>query len=340
MLDPAIIKDFEGRFGPVPKAVSRLIRPAFIAAPGKTLVWGDWSAIEARMLPWLAGAPGEVVLDVFRQNDADPRLPDIYEIEAAGIYDVDAVEIHGARKDGDKDAKNMRQVGKVAILALGFGGGVGALEAMATGYGIHMELDFQRKVVGRWRANNPWAVNFWSELNDAFFRAWDNPGEVYTAGRVAYIFLPDYLKGTMLCYLPDGRPLAYAALRREKVKFEDDETGEEVTEWKVRYQKGYKRGSIWHGILAENITQGGAASLLRDLLVRLELAESDVPEELYPRWVVGHTHDECITECWERDAALAEAALKAEMEFVPAWAEGLPLVAETSQNWFYTKTID
>ena len=129
---------FEAKFGVVPKVVSRLIRPAFIAKPEHTLVWGDWAYVEARILPWLSSsAGGEKTLDIFRTNDTDPALPDIYKIEAGGIYDIDPLSVD----------KEKRQVGKLATLALGFGGGVGALEAMATGYGIYMEPEFQKFIV-------------------------------------------------------------------------------------------------------------------------------------------------------------------------------------------------
>jgi len=316
------LKNFEKKFGPVPKVVSRLIRPSFVASPGKTLVWGDWSSIEARMLPWLAGDAGEPNLNIFRANDKDPGAPDIYKIEAAGIYDKEPEEI---------DKGEERQVGKVAILALGFGGGENALDAMATNYGIVIERKMRHFIVDRWRTNNQWAVDFWSDLNDAFFRAWDNPGQVFEAGRVAYIFLEDYIFGSMMCFLPDGRPLVYPDLRREKIKYEDDVTGDLVTEWKVRYQKGYERGSIWHGILAENITQGAAASLLRALLQRLR------HEPLLS--VVGHTHDEAVVEVVESAAEIAARALKVQMERNPGWAPGLPLVAETTTNWYYSKAV-
>lgn len=334
-LDTKTIEIFEERFGPISKVVSRLIRPAFIARVDRTLVWGDWSAIEARVLPWLADSPGaEKVLDVFRTNDADKSLPDIYEVEASGIYDLDAAMIHRLRKEGDKEAKDQRQTGKVAILALGFGGGTGALDAMATNYGIHMDYGLQKFIVDRWRANNQWAVTFWKELMDAFNNAHRNPGEIYTAGRVAYVFLPDYLKGTMMCYLPDGRAICYAALRKDKVKREDDVTGEMITEWVLRYQAGYERRKLWHGILAENITQGTAASLLRGTMRRMDA------DRKQSQWIVGHTHDELITECWETNLDNARVRLKEHMEHVPKWAEGLPLVAEITDNWFYTKTLD
>lgn len=316
---------FEERFGPTCKAVSRLIRPVFTARPGKTLVWGDWASVEARGLPWLANTPGaNAKLEIFRTNDRDKNLPDIYKINAASIYDITATEV-------DKD---QRQVGKVAELALGFGGGKGALDAMGAGYGIYLEESMQKHIVSSWRASNGWAVVFWKDLMTAFMSAWDHPGQIYAVGRVAYIFNENYLGGTMFAYLPCGRPLTYTKLRREKVRYEDDDTGEMVTEWKIRYQSGYKRKSLWHGILAENITQGACASLLRDLLVRLEKSDWN------RMWTVGHTHDECIQECDVNDASAAKARLQEAMEFLPDWAEGLPIVAEITENWFYTKSID
>lgn len=319
-----LLNTFKSAHGVVPKALSRLIRPALIAPEGRTLVWGDWSAIEARVLPWLSGMPGEVVLDVFRQNDADPDLPDIYKIEAGNVYGVDPTQV----------AKDQRQVGKVAVLALGFGGGVGALEAMATGYGISLDPDFQAEIVARWRASNAWAVGFWRDLMAAFHAAWSAPGTLHSVGRLAFVFMKDYLYGTMFLYLPDGRPLVYPQLRREKVTFEDD-FGVEQTEWRIRYQKGYERATLWHGILAENPTQGVAASLLRALLVRLETS-ADRPAPAHP---VAHTHDEAIIETDAADGPVAEAVtfLRREMLFVPDWAEGLPLAAEITENWFYSK---
>jgi len=240
MITTDTVTDFEARFGPTSRAVSRLIRPQIVAPEGYKLVWGDWSAIEARVLPWLANTKAaDRVLDIFRTNDADPSLPDIYRVEAGGIYDKPATDVD----------KGERQVGKVSVLALGFGGGAGALTAMATGYGLHLEEDFKAMVVSRWRQNNQWAVDFWAELMRAFQKAWDNPGEIQSAGRVSYVFLPSILRGCMFCYLPDGRAITYPALRREIVKYEDEETGEEVREVKIRYTSGYERKSLWHGTL-------------------------------------------------------------------------------------------
>ena len=104
---------------PAARKLALLVRPALIAGPGKVFVWSDWSAIEARITPWLAASPGaDKVLDIFRANDRDPARPDIYTLAAADIL----------HKDPRAITKAERAIGKVAILALGFGGSVGALQ--------------------------------------------------------------------------------------------------------------------------------------------------------------------------------------------------------------------
>lgn len=317
------LDQFEKQFGVVPKVVSRLIRPCFIAPKGKVLVWSDWSAIEARVLPWLAGSKGaDRVLDTFRACDADPGLPDIYRIEAGRIFEKHPANI------GEKGDE--RQTGKVATLALGFGGGVGALSAMAASYGLVLGDNLKQHIVTHWRKNNQWAVTFWKELDDAFQNAWQQPNAIFTAGRVSLVYRPNYLFGTMFIAMPCRRTISYPALRRDKVKIEDD-YGDVTEEWKVRYQSGYERKSIWHGILAENITQGFAASLLRDVIVRCR------NYSLFG--LIGHTHDEIVAECDEDLSVAVANTLTIEMEYVPPWAEGLPLVAETTTSWVYTKAI-
>ena len=123
---------------PVARKLALLVRPALIAAPGKIFVWSDWSAIEARVTPWLANSPdAERVLDIFRANDADETRPDIYTIAAADIL----------HKDPSAITKAERQIGKVATLALAFLGSVGALEAMALSYRVHLDDAEARRVV-------------------------------------------------------------------------------------------------------------------------------------------------------------------------------------------------
>ena len=185
-----------------------LVRPALIAGPGKVFVWSDWSAIEARITPWLAASPGaEKVLDIFRANDRDPSRPDIYTIAAADIL----------HKDPSAVTKTERGIGKVARLALGFGGSVGALQRMALNYRIHLDDAEARRIVDAWREANPWAREFWGVHRDgesfglwgAAMRAWEIPGEITTAGRIAFVYREDYLGGSLFMALPSGRLLTY-----------------------------------------------------------------------------------------------------------------------------------
>lgn len=320
--DNAFLDRF-AEFGPVSRNLSWLIRPALIAGPGKTLVWGDWSAIEARVLPWLAASPGgEKVLDVFRTNDADPSLPDIYEIEAGNIYKCDP---------GDID-KGPRQIGKVAVLSLGFGGSVGALGAMATGYGIYLEDDLKHEIVETWRQSNPWARTFWDQLWEAALNALESPGAVFPAGRVAFVYDPSYIRGTLFCALPCGRVLSYPKIRWEKREIEDKKTGKLEERTQLVYTKGYGRAAAWFGKFAENVTQATAGSILRRTLVWLDQFAD----------VVAHTHDEIVREVDDDPVqiAAAQSVLRANMEANDKWDAGLPLKAEVAERWYYTKTIE
>ena len=312
----------EAQYGPVGRTLSRLIRPTICAEPGKVLVWGDWSAIEARVLPWLAGSPGaEEVLDAFRENDADPGLPDIYQRQAGSIL----------RKNPTLITKKERQShGKVPVLSLGFGGGNGALHAMASGYGVSFTEDEATGIVRGWRDANTWARAFWNQLWEAALAAMENPGKPYGAGRVTYLYAREYMGGTLFCELPCNRLLRYPFIKWEKREVKDRKTGELKMRESLTYRRGYGRSAIWYGTLAENITQAFAGSLMRAALVRLDPTG----------WVVGHTHDEIVLEVDERDAGEAVSLLQREMNHVPGFAAGLPLTAGVVSNEYYTKTAD
>ena len=166
---------------PVARKLALLVRPALIAGPGKVFVWSDWSAIEARITPWLAASEGaEKVLDIFRANDRDPTRPDIYTLAAADILHADPGAV----------TKTERSIGKVAVLALGFGGSVGALQRMALNYRIHLDDAEARRIVTAWREANPWAREFWGAHRDgesfglwgAAMRAWEVPGADHHGG--------------------------------------------------------------------------------------------------------------------------------------------------------------
>lgn len=332
---------FEAEFGDAGKPLSQMIRPAIAAPEGKTLLWGDWSAIEARVLPWLADTHGSrEVLDVFFSSDADPSLPDIYIREAAGIDGVDMLELWERYKAEDVAANESRQSGKVAVLSLGFGGGKGALQAMAGNYGMSLTDAEAERIVQRWRSNNRWARGFWDNLWEAFQNALESPGSVYTAGRVALTYDPGYMR-TMFMTLPDGRPLAYPGVKWSKREVENDRGEIEIKEGFI-YRSGEETRSMWYGTLAENATQAAAGSRLREALEVLSpapLLDSTGREvwETTPGVVIGHTHDEIVAECDEDDVEATGQWLGAEMLRIPGWMGGCPMAAELTTNWYYTK---
>lgn len=318
----ACFDDLRERWGPVGRTLSRLIRPAFIAPEGKTMVWCDWSAIEARVLPWLAKSEGgDAMLEVFRQNDADPDAPDIYRVDAGHILVKPAYEV----------TKTERQShGKIPRLALGFGGGKGALFSMARAYGTSFTEAEAQDIVDRWRSENKWAVRFWDQVWQAALWCMENPGQPRTAGRMTYVFDADYLRGTLFGVLPCGRPLLYPSLRWQNVDRKDKKTGEITTRKALTVRRARARLPLTFLDLVNNGVQGTAASLLRHTMLRLD------DEPLLD--TVLATHDECVCLTDTQNAASGREALMSVMLEVPGWAEGLPIAAEATVNPWYSKT--
>jgi DNA polymerase len=287
------------RFGVrVTDVLKGMLRPALIPAPGKQFVVADWSAVEARVTAWAsADSQAEEVLQVFR----DGR--DIYKREAAGIYRVPEETV-------DKD---QRQIGKVAILSLGFAGSIGAFAAMGRAYGVMMPESDARRIVDAWRRANAWAVRYWAKLEDAYTRALRNAGREFSAGRVTYLY-----DGQHLWYaLPSGRILCYPF-----AKFEGDEITYIKAAWKPAADaKEWPRARLWKGLACENITQAIAHDLLRHSLRQLDD-------------VVLHVHDEIVLETADPEAP---NTLKQVMCTPPAWAAGLPLNAEVETMSRYGK---
>lgn len=337
------------------KKLSLMIRPAFIAPKGKTLVWGDFSNIEARVTPWLsASRGGEDKLEIFRGTDRDPiNNPDVYCRTAAELVETEIPEFWSIFRD-DKHprhewAKDTRQShGKVPELSLTFLGGLGALQAMARNYGVYLPDQVALDVIARWRKRNQWALTFGGVHNrresfglwGAICNAVEQPDTAFEAGRVAYVFDRTYLGGTLFCGLPCGRLLTYPKCKWEWREVEDRKTKKKEERFQLTYNKGYGRKAMWRGLAAENVTQGFAASLLRACLKRIEFGGGE-HADMRPdsAEIVMHTHDELVLECDEADMMDAARYLKAEMEYVPAYAEGLPLAAEITSNWAYSKSI-
>jgi DNA polymerase len=278
-----------------------MLRPALLPSPGKVLVAADWSAIEARVNPWLSGA-GDDKLELFRTGK------DVYKVNAMATFRVAMDEV----------TKDQRQVGKVQELACGFAGGVGAFAAMGRVYGVHMPESEAQRMVDAWRRANPWAVPFWQGLEGAYTRAMRNKGHEFSAGRVTYLF-----DGVHLWYaLPSGRVLCYpfAKLEPDGVTYAKAswKPGADATEW--------PRARLWRGLACENVTQAAAHDLLRHSLRRLEADGQDV---------VLHVHDEIVVETADPDATVA--AMERAMCVPPNWAGGIPLNIEAEVMTRYGK---
>ena len=272
-----------------------MLRPALIPKRDHVLVVADWAAIEARATPWLSADPlAEPVLDVFRAGG------DIYKREAAGIYNTTPEAV----------TDDQRQIGKVAILSLGFAGGVGAFSAMGRAYGVHMTEPEAQRIVDRWRRANPWAVRYWQRLEDAYTRAMRNVNHEFAVGRVVYMF-----DGQHLWYaLPSGRVLCYPFAR-----LESDGVSYLKAAWKpAQDAKEWPRARLWKGLACENITQATANDLLRHSLRELDRLGLQT---------VMHVHDEIVIECPNEAGEAVAETLDAVMCTAPDWAKGFPLRA-------------
>lgn len=293
--------------------LSSMLRPSIIADDGKTFVCGDWSAIEARVLPWLSKSEGgEDVLDIFYECDQDPEAPDLYMIEAGHLFNI-------APEDVDDF---QRSVGKVEVLSMGYQGGFRAFQAMARGYGVKVSDGEAEKIKVAWRKNNPWAPAFWKQLNDASVNATRDPGTTHTAGMVSYCKPgPDT---PLYCQLPSDRMLSYPDA---KVDLVENKYGSQwelsaiKAQWTPKQgEKEWPRIKLYGGLLAENITQAASADILRH-------AMRFADRKGFP--LVGHTHDELLLEVDENNTSILEASLRDIMLTIPAWAEGLPMAVET-----------
>lgn len=300
-------------FGSVPDTLSQLIRTAFVAAPGCTLVDADFSAIEARMIAWLAGE--EWVLEVFRTHGK------IYEATASQMFGIPIDCI----KKGNPEY-SYRQKGKVATLALGYQGGTGSLVSMgALRMGIPEE-DLP-DIVERWRSANPAIVQFWYTV-DAAAREAVNTGRqvVLWDGRLVFARECDPANNLdfMTVRLPNGRKLYYAKPHMGINRFGQPSLcywGQNQTTQKWQVVETYG------GKLAENITQATARDCLAEAVERLEAAG-------YP--IVFHIHDEVVLEVKDGTEKDLQRVIQI-MSQVPGWADGLPLNADGWVNPFFKK---
>lgn len=319
------------------RVLSECLRGFLVAEEGKELIAVDFSAIEARVLAWLANEIRK--LEVFRTHGK------IYEDAASGIFNV---PIESIGKDSPE-----RQIGKVSDLACGYQGGVGAFQAMAKGYGVKMapslrslwdraSSEARDRSMSRWKSTgvksginkqewiaseltklawreaNRNIVDYWGNVEAAAIAAVRSPG---TSFRVTPLTLPPVhflVKGSFLfCKLPSGRNLCYPYPKLEEHKTPWDTKKEMLTYMTEDATiRKWIRAKTYGGSLVENITQAVARDILAAAMIRSE-------ERFYP--IVLHVHDEIVAEVAIGGGTVAE--LEAIVSEIPKWAHGLPMKA-------------
>lgn len=281
----------------VPEVLSELIRTAFVPRDGYKFIVSDFSAIEARVLSFLAGESWR--LKVFAENG------DIYCASASAMFHV-PVEKHGQNA-------HLRQKGKIAELALGYGGSVGALKSMGA---LEMGLAEEelQPLVDAWRTSNPNIVQLWWDVDNAVKTTVRQRLDTETHG-IRF----RYRSGMLFIILPSGRQLCYVKPKMGTNKF----GGESVTYEGVGSTKKWERIEAYGPKFTENVVQ----AISRDILMYAMRTLSHC-------FIVGHVHDELIVECG-MDVSLD--AVCDQMGRTPPWIEGLNLRADGYETMFYKK---
>lgn len=300
------LEDFELNYGNPTQVLSELIRTAFIAKPGCTFHVCDFSAIEARVIAWLAGETW--VLDVFRKGG------DIYCATASQMFGV-PVEKHGANAE-------LRQKGKIAVLALGYGGGVSALEAMG-GSRMGLSQQEEKDIMLRWREANPKIVKLWKVIELAAIRALQT-GETITINRGIEV---GRHWGCLTIKLPSGRTICYprASIGVER---NDGWRGDHpIIEYEGLNQitKKWEKIRTYGGKLTENVVQSIARDILGIVILRAYRESLNI---------VFHIHDEIIVEA-EADQTLKDVE-KLFSEPI-SWCTDLPLKGAGYSTPYYLK---
>ena len=281
----------------VPEVLSELIRTAFVPRDGYKFIVSDFSAIEARVLSFLAGESWR--LKVFAENG------DIYCASASAMFHV-PVEKHGQNA-------HLRQKGKIAELALGYGGSVGALKSMGA---LEMGLAEEelQPLVDAWRASNPNIVQFWWDVDNAVKTTVRQRLDTETHG-IRF----RYRSGMLFIILPSGRQLCYVKPKMGVNKF----GGDSITYEGVGSTKKWERIESYGPKFVENIIQ----AVSRDILMYAIRTLSHC-------FIVGHVHDELIIEC---SMGVSLDAVCDQMGRTPPWIKGLKLRADGYETMFYKK---
>ena len=286
-------------FGNVPNVLSELIRTVLIPKPNHRFIVADFSAIEARVLSWLAGEQWR--LDTFRNGS------DIYCASASQMFRV-PVEKHGVNG-------HLRQKGKISELACGYGGSVGALKNMGA---VEMGVpeDELQGLINDWRNANPHIVKLWTEVGNAAMKAIKEK-TIVSLGKLVFM----YERGILFIRLPSGRRLSYIKPRIGTNRF----GGDSITYMGVGASKKWERLETFGGKLVENIVQAIARDLLASAMMNVANAGYDI---------VFHVHDEII-EAPDSQGSVDEMCKL--MSINPDWADGIPLSADGYECEYYRK---
>lgn len=287
-------------FGNVPNVLSELIRTVLIPKQNHRFIVADFSAIEARVLSWLAGEQWR--LDTFRNGG------DIYCASASQMFRV-PVEKHGVNG-------HLRQKGKISELACGYGGSVGALKNMGA---VEMGVpeDELQGLINDWRNANPHIVKLWTEVGNTAMKAIKEK-TIVSLGKLVFM----YERGILFIRLPSGRRLSYIKPRIGTNRF----GGDSITYMGVGASKKWERLETFGGKLVENIVQAIARDLLASAMMNVANAGYDI---------VFHVHDEIIAEVPDGQGSVDEMCML--MSINPDWADGIPLIADGYECEYYRK---
>ena len=290
----------EALYGNTPDILSQLIRTMLIPKEGFEFIVADFSAIEARVLAWLASEQWR--LDAFTEGK------DIYCASASQMFGVPVVK-HGINGE-------LRQKGKVAELACGYGGGAGALISMGA-LDMGLKEDELPDIISSWRDANPEIVKFWYAVEKAAIETVKDHTD-RTVGRIGFQFYAN----TLWIVLPSGPRLAYI-----KPKLQPNRFGRMALTFEgLGTNNKWTRGETYSGKLTENITQATARDLLAEAMRRMEIAGLGI---------VGHVHDEVILEVPKGQYTVDDVCNI--MNRNPVWADGLPLSSAGYTGNYYFK---
>ena len=310
------------------------IRGMIIAAPGHTLIGGDFSGIEARVTAWVAGE--ESKLEVFRKYDAGEG-PDPYIIFAAVVFGLnrpdDLAEAYAAE---DPKAREQRQVGKAGELAFGFQGGVKAFRRFLP---ANLSTNFTDKEIevirDKWRETHPRVKSFWYASKNAIECAVQSENELKRIRKGCAIEIWCDEAPALHILLPSGRCLIYPKSRftyispgNRSIVNQGEEGDPKGVVFMDNASGAWRPTRMYGGLATENIVQAIARDLLAEAMLRIDAAGYKI---------ITHVHDECVIEVPIKDAERIKPIFTELMMQSPSWAEGLPIVVNSWVNRRYTK---